>query len=204
MNNIKNIQPRLAIALLAAGEASRFGSPKQLACYKGGTFIERSITLLSSINCELIVITGAHHSVIHEHLCCSSQDHHVVFNHNWQQGISSSIKTAVNHCPDYCEGIMFIAVDQIHVTQKDVLSLINSWQKDTSIITCAEYKKQQGIPAIFPKQYFEKLLGLQGDKGAKNIIKSSITVNAISLPNAALDVDTVEQLTNQQLTATPY
>lgn len=200
VNNIGKAQPKLAIALLAAGEASRFGSPKQLACYQEQTLIERTITLLCSVDCELFVITGAHHGVIYDHLRATSTDHYVVFNEDWQHGLSSSIKTAVNSCSKHVAGIMFVTVDQIHITQEDIHALIDHWHKDTSRIACAEYANHRGVPAIFPRSYFSKLRDLQGDKGARNLIKSSLNVNAVPLPNAQLDIDTAKQLHDQQRT----
>jgi len=197
VDNIGNIQPKLAIALLAAGEASRFGSPKQLAHYQGQTLIERSITLFEAIDCELFVITGAHHAVIYEHLSLASKDHYVIFNQNWQQGMSSSIKTAVNRCSEQFAGIMFVTVDQIRITQEDIQSLIDCWHADTSRIVCAQYANHRGVPAIFPKPYFSKLRDLQGDKGARNVIKTSSNVTAVAISNAELDVDTVKQLNDQ-------
>jgi len=187
-------QPKLTIALLAAGQASRFGSPKQLAKYQGKTFIERSIALLDSIECEPLIITGAHHTVINEYLSSVSKGSYAFFNQDWQQGMSSSIKAAVRQCPDNCDGVMFITVDQIQLTQADIQSLIDLWHKDISSIVCAEYAGHRGVPAIFPKQYFPKLLELQDDKGARNLIKSSPNVKVVSLPNAELDIDTLKQL----------
>lgn len=198
MNTINKTQPKLAVALLAAGESSRFGSPKQLALYKGQTLIERSINLLSSIDCELLVITGAHQAVINEHLSLVSKDSYIVFNQDWRQGMSSSIKTAITYCPEHVAGMMFVTVDQICITHKDIQALIELWQKDTSCIVCAEYADHQGVPAIFPKQYFSKLLNLHGDNGARSIIKSSSNVNTILLSNAELDIDTVKQLNDQK------
>lgn len=197
MDNTNKTQPKLAIALLAAGESSRFGSPKQLAYYQEQTLIERSITLLTSMNCELFIITGAHHTIIYEHLSLTSKDRHVLFNKNWQQGISSSIKTAINHCSEGFSGIMFVTVDQIHITQEDIQSLISHWQKNTSHIVCAEYADHRGIPAIFPRSCFSTLRDLHGDKGARSLIKSSPNVTAISMPNAELDIDTMTQLNDQ-------
>lgn len=197
MNNIDKTQPKLAIAVLAAGEASRFGSSKQLAYYQGETFIERSVTLLETVDCEVLIVTGAHHAVINEHLKDISKEQYVVFNQHWQQGMSSSIKAAVNHCPDHCAGMMFVAVDQIHITQEDIQSLINRWQQEPSHIVCADYANHRGIPAIFPRDYFSQLLDLQNDKGARNLIKSSPNVNGVLLPNAEFDIDTKEQLSAQ-------
>lgn len=194
MDNINNTQPKLAIALLAAGQATRFGSAKQLAQYQGQTLIQRAIALLEKTMCEILVITGAHHSDISQHLTEISKDQYVVFNQDWQQGMSSSIKTAVRHCPEDCAGIMFITVDQVQITQSDIQSLMQRWQQDCSRIVCAKYAEHKGIPAIFPKSSFSTLLELQDDKGARNIIKSSSNVRVVSMPNAELDIDTVEQL----------
>jgi molybdenum cofactor cytidylyltransferase len=202
MNNSNTLQPKLAIALLAAGEASRFGSPKQLANYKGQTLIERSIDLLASINCEFLVITGAHHDVIYDHLRLISKAQNVIYNPNWQQGMSSSIKTAVTHCPEHCAGMMFLTVDQIHIILQDIELLVGLWHKNRQHIVCAEYANHRGVPALFPKQSFSKLLTLEDDKGARYLIKSSPNVSTVVLPNAELDIDTVEQLEQQNNIAT--
>lgn len=144
-----------------------------------------------------MVITGAHHPVIYSHLSRIAKEHYVIFNPDWQQGMSSSIKTAVTHCPSHCEGLMFITVDQILITQEDMQALIDCWYEDSMHITCSKYADHQGVPAIFPIDYFSSLLDLQDDKGARNLIKSSNNVNSVLLPNAELDIDTVAQLKQQ-------
>lgn len=192
-----NKKPKLIIALLAAGQASRFGSPKQLAYFQGQTLLQRSIDVLSAMNCDLLVITGAHQQLVNKHLNLESKSYSVVFNQHWQQGMSSSIKAAVTNIPKDCEGIMFATVDQIHLTIQDIQLLIDRWYKDTSRIVCAEYAQHQGVPAIFPHHYFPQLLGLENDKGARQLIKSSDNVSSITLANAEIDIDTPEQLNAQ-------
>jgi molybdenum cofactor cytidylyltransferase len=49
------------------------------------------------------------------------------------------------------------------------------------------------VPAIFPESMFSELLALQGDTGAKPIIKKYAKlgkVTAVSIPNAQFDIDT--------------
>ena len=83
---------------------------------------------------------------------------------------------------------MFVTVDQIRITQEDIQSLIDCWHADTSRIVCAQYANHRGVPAIFPKPYFSKLRDLQGDKGARNVIKTSSNVTAVAISNAELDI----------------
>ncbi|MBQ4833927.1 nucleotidyltransferase family protein [Pseudoalteromonas sp. MMG010] len=194
MDEIVKQQPKLTIAILAAGKASRFGSAKQLAYFQEKTLLQRSIDLFNSINCELLVITGAHQQAVNRHLNAQSKEYSVVFNPDWQKGMSSSIKAALAHCAKDSAGIMFATVDQIHITTHDIQSVIDKWHKNVSQIVCAQYAQHQGIPAIFPRAYFSLLLNLQGDKGARQIIKSSSNVSTVALPNAEIDIDTLEQL----------
>jgi molybdenum cofactor cytidylyltransferase len=52
-------------------------------------------------------------------------------------------------------------------------------------------------PAIFPLCYFPQLIQLEGDKGAKALLyKHKENLQTVSLPNAIIDIDTKEDLTN--------
>jgi molybdenum cofactor cytidylyltransferase len=52
-------------------------------------------------------------------------------------------------------------------------------------------------PAIFPSAYFEQLMNLTGDKGAKALLHQNIdNLQAIVLPKAIIDIDTKKDLIN--------
>ena len=52
-----------------------------------------------------------------------------------------------------------------------------------------------GVPAIFSKEMFERLLALDGDKGARDLIRDpNASIEKIKIKEAALDIDTFDDL----------
>jgi CTP:molybdopterin cytidylyltransferase MocA len=51
------------------------------------------------------------------------------------------------------------------------------------------------VPAIFPKAKYDDLMALQGDRGAKHILKTvDSELQTLSLAEAAIDIDRPEDL----------
>ncbi|HEX5865703.1 MAG TPA: nucleotidyltransferase family protein, partial [Casimicrobiaceae bacterium] len=61
-----------------------------------------------------------------------------------------------------------------------------------------------GVPAIFPRWCFSELAQLRGDNGAKSILdRYRDRLAHVAMPNAALDLDTTEDLARVQRTFGP-
>ena len=73
-------------------------------------------------------------------------------------------------------------------------SLIYQFKKDTTKIVATNYGKRVGVPALFPKFLFNELECLNGDQGARDLLKNHIK-NIISLDaeNQQIDIDTEEE-----------
>jgi molybdenum cofactor cytidylyltransferase len=53
----------------------------------------------------------------------------------------------------------------------------------------------RGVPAIFPRSYFQQLQGLTEDSGAKTLLSNTeLSVTEIAMPEAELDIDRPEDL----------
>jgi CTP:molybdopterin cytidylyltransferase MocA len=50
------------------------------------------------------------------------------------------------------------------------------------------------VPAIFPAGYFDRLAGLQGDVGARALLRSAEEITILKMPSAAMDIDTPEDM----------
>jgi molybdenum cofactor cytidylyltransferase len=60
-------------------------------------------------------------------------------------------------------------------------------------ITAALYNDRPGVPAVFDREHFPALAQVNGDKGARTLLRRG-TATTIAMPQAALDIDTPEDL----------
>ena len=83
--------------------------------------------------------------------------------------------------------------DQPHVTSEYLNSLIEVSKNNPSNIIASSYQGSVGVPTIFPKNYFNDLLDLKGDKGAKNfLLQQNNNVIKVNSTQNLLDIDTPE------------
>ena len=83
--------------------------------------------------------------------------------------------------------------DQARVQARHLKAMLKAF--DDERIVCAYYRGARGVPAIFPNRYFDSLVQLSGDQGAKGILqKAEDSLVEMDLPEAAFDIDTVEDL----------
>lgn len=182
----------LVIIILAAGKASRMGFAKQLLPWKGKTVIENRVELTTSLpHTSTIVVTGAYHKKIEEKL--RNYPIQCIYNSNWQEGMGSSIsvgaQAAMKENPD---GIMVVLADQVAIQRHHLLDLIHAYhQKNGEYCICSFYNNIIGVPAIFPKEWYESLKNLKGDQGARKLFyKRPEEVLSLTLHEAATDIDT--------------
>jgi molybdenum cofactor cytidylyltransferase len=187
--------PDLQMVLLAAGSSTRFGSPKLLADVHGQPMLATAIdTLLALGHSDSIVVVIGAHAVELEPLVREAAVKSV-FNAEFEQGMSSSIRTGLSAVRPDCRGVLIALADQVAVTSADLRQLVARWQELPDRIAAARYAHVTGVPAIFPAALFDELAALQGDSGARKLLKRfAEQVVTVHMPSAAVDVDTPADL----------
>jgi molybdenum cofactor cytidylyltransferase len=177
--------------ILAAGEGRRFGAGiKQLALLGDKTLLERSMDLAQSVSPnKVIVVLGCHQQTISSRINIER----FVVNENWEAGMATSIAAGVQALPTSATAALILLCDQVALTREDLSQLTEEFAKDQTKIVCAFYEKQLGVPAIFPCSYFDELINLTGDFGAKKLLQSN-SIISVEIPSAAIDVDTPDML----------
>ncbi|WP_299130115.1 nucleotidyltransferase family protein [uncultured Winogradskyella sp.] len=186
---------KIAVLLLAAGTSTRMKKPKQLLPIGKETLLTVVINnLLNSNISKLYCVLGAHTKPITEKL----KDYNItcVHNQNYKQGLGSSINAGIRAIMN--DNVLFDAVlivlgDQPNVDAAYINQLIKKAKENPGNVISSTYNTSYGVPAIFPKHYFESLLHLRGDKGAKDFLNSSATnVLSIRSNDNLIDIDTAQ------------
>lgn len=184
--------------VLAAGAATRFGSPKQCAQLGGVTLIQRAVTAATgAVGPSIRVVLGAHAAEIAATLDLPADQ--VLINTHWAEGIASSIRLAVAHLPASCQGALILLADQPYVTGPSLQRLITLWRSAPDHIVASSYHAVIGAPCLFPRWCFGELSELAGDAGAQKLLARHFErVRTMLHPEAGIDIDTPAQLAEQR------
>ena len=177
------IQP----VILAAGASRRFGSCKLLQSLHGQTLLERCVDSLSDTGLPApVIVSGAWHKQLRQrHPTLALAE-----NPNWRAGMGSSLAFGIRQVPAECDAALILLADQPAVTGDDLQALLSAFTQRPRI-TCSLYRGQRGVPAIFPRQDFPYLQTLQGDRGARALLRAPQTpLNCVPLPGGTIDIDT--------------
>jgi molybdenum cofactor cytidylyltransferase len=181
-----------AIVLLAAGNSSRMGSPKQLLDFHGKPLLRHAAETAMATGCKVIVVLGARAETVRPALL--GLDLEVVLNERWSAGMGTSIQTGLTAAVNRgMKGVVLALADQPFVTAEHLRRLIERHQQTEHSIVAARYSNTVGVPAFFSHQAFSLLFSLGPDQGCKRIIlEASLETLLIDLPEAAIDVDVTE------------
>ena len=181
--------------VLAAGGSSRFGSPKQLVRVAGRPLLHTAVTRASEVTGNAVIVVLGSNAAEFAPLLRHSPGT-VVMNHEWREGLGSSIRAGVARLPPTCNGVMLVLADQAAVTADDLRRLAGSWRKQPLYIAAALYSGTVGAPAIFPRGALRELARLRGDRrGLAHCYGATPTwLVRVPMPSAAIDVDTPEDL----------
>lgn len=199
-----NPSSNVAVVLLAAGDSSRLGHPKQLLSFKGRSLLQHSMDAGRGSDAQhMIVVLGSQAAMIESET--GKVDAMVIINEDWQEGLSSSIRAGIQACqeayPDI-ESVILMVCDQPFVSSALLNNLIRTHHVSGKAIVASGYANTVGTPALFHKDLFPYLMELRGDAGAKKVIRNhEDKVAVVSFPKGTVDVDTetdYEQLSGEQ------
>jgi molybdenum cofactor cytidylyltransferase len=185
--------PNVGAVILAAGGSSRLGQPKQLLQFRGKTLVRRIVDAAVEGGCSPIVVAvGRDKEKISRALEQSNTV--IVENLNWNNGMGTSIRSAVQHLIDTApnvEAIALLVCDQPFVDSHTIEQLIALHEKTKKTIVASSYAGTLGVPALFHRSCVGELLRLDEGSGAKAVISlNRDRVAELPFPEGKIDIDT--------------
>jgi molybdenum cofactor cytidylyltransferase len=187
---------QVGIIVLAAGNSSRLGQPKQLIEINGTSLLRKTAIEALQTNYPLVVVLGAN-AKAHQNVI-ADLNVNAVINTQWQLGMGNSLKAGFTSLlaryPEL-QAVMVMVCDQPYLSTDHLQKLINCIQTQNQPIVASEYANTIGVPAIFKKEFFPNLQQVADDGGARKIIEQfSNQVYTVPFENGEIDIDTPQDL----------
>ncbi len=186
--------------ILAAGASTRLGIPKQTIQFEGKTLLQHAVDAAQGAGCQpVVVVLGAYADAILSHLShLHQQPGLIVRNDDWQQGMGTTIavgiKALLQKDPALAAAIVMVC-DQPYVDAPLLHTLIATQQQTGKGMVACTYAKTEGVPALFTHQYFDALMDLSGDEGAKKMmLRHGEDVALVPFEKGVVDIDTVRDV----------
>ena len=145
-----------AAIILAAGESSRMGFPKQLAEYKGKTILETVVETVSDNIENSIVVLGHENETLTEKIDFKNST--ILINESWEEGIISSIRTGLFYLSSdkNIDGALIFMGDQPAINSLVIEKLLTTKHDDDEVLV-PQYRYQKGYPILIPRFFWNKL-----------------------------------------------
>jgi nicotine blue oxidoreductase len=166
----------IAAIVLAAGAATRFGSPKQRLLLE--PVLER---LRASPVDDVVVVLGSHR------LESSAR---TVYCGNWERGPGASLRCGLTALPAKAEAAVIVLADGPRLDPRAVERLVAAWRDGAGPILAASYDGNRSHPVLLAREVWP----LVPDEGARALEVTLVPCTDLDPPG---DVDFADDLPSE-------
>ncbi len=187
--------------ILAAGSSRRFGGDKRKSSMPSGqTMLEESIHKAASVIDRVMVVLRFGDIGFAGELEAKIGNHNVEFfcAPDSAKGMAHSLANAIHHVKDWEAALVFLG-DMPFVQAETVESILAEYEyrkADVPLVFPVKNGKS-GHPVLFPRDYFEEIEALTGDRGARPVIDAhpgNVFTVTVQDPGVIRDIDTPQDL----------
>ena len=189
-----------AVLILAAGASSRMrGGDKLLEEVAGHpllrVILERAISVAGGpVFCTLPALDHPRAA------CLDGLAVHAVCVPDSAEGMSASIRAGVAALREEWSAVMVLPADMPEVTADDIALMLSEHAAiPDAILRATDSDGMAGHPVIFPADLFPALMAVDGDLGARDVLRAHADrIRLVPLPDrhATTDLDTPEEWTD--------
>jgi molybdenum cofactor cytidylyltransferase len=175
---------QVSLVLLAAGRSRRFNDGDKLA----ERFLDKPLAYHVVTALEHVPFAERIAVVSGTELDFAALGYRVVENPDPTHGQAHSLRLGVEAARDTtCTAVLVALADMPRVTAAHIYRMFDAAEGPGAIVASSD-GEQPGPPALFGRELFDELLAIDGDQGARELIKRGHHV--VTNPNELVDVDT--------------
>jgi molybdenum cofactor cytidylyltransferase len=188
---------RVVGLVLAAGDATRFGSPKQLASLDGRPLLQHPLDALAAAGIDdVVVVLGSQAAAIEEAIAWRGERRRI--NERPQDGLASSLRVGLDAAGEdpAVEAVLVVLGDQPGVRPDVILSLVEAADATSRHIVRPRYEGDGAPnPVLVRRAAWPLAAGLEGDRGLGTLLVARPElVHEVPVPGSIPDVDTPADL----------
>jgi nicotine blue oxidoreductase len=169
----------IAAVVLAAGAATRFGSPKQGLLLAGVVDRVRNAASVGHI----VVVLGAH---------AVETDAHVVRCPDWERGPGASLRCGLEALTPDAEAAVVVLADGPDLAPAAIDRVVAAWRESGADVIAASYGGERGHPVLLARTAWNEI----PDEGARALAPQLVPCDDLGAPG---DVDTPQDLRRQPI-----
>jgi molybdenum cofactor cytidylyltransferase len=159
---------QVAAIVLAAGDSTRMGEPKQLLPLGGKPMVWHAASAACAAGlAQVVVVIGARASAVQQAL----EDLPVEFirNETWSAGMSTSLQAGLRALRPEITAVLVVLADQPTLSPGLLQALVERYEETGAPVVAPFYKGQRGNPVLFDRAVFPELLAVKGDQGGRSL-----------------------------------
>ena len=178
--------------ILAAGQSSRLGRPKQVLDVFGEPLLRHVVRHAVASRLDEVVLVLGHEA---DRIAPAVGDwgQRTVVNPDYAEGQSTSVHVGLAAIDPRAEAVLFLLGDQPRVDPRIIDAVIARFRETRAPIVMPTYGGIPANPVLFAAKLFPDLARVTGDEGARSIVKSHrdlVAHVAVSDDLVPQDVDT--------------
>jgi molybdenum cofactor cytidylyltransferase len=186
----------VAAIVLAAGRSTRMGAINKLIAEIGGKPLVRIAAeqALASRAGPVIVVTGHERERVEAAL--AGLPVRFVHNPGYADGLGTSLKAGIAAVPADADGAIVCLGDMPQVDSPLIDKLLASFDPERgALVVVPTFDGRRGNPVVWSRRFFNDLMSIQGDIGARHLIGSyaeAVAEVPVAGEAALTDIDTPE------------
>lgn len=195
--NLERLQQKKAAIsgiILAAGTSTRMGRDKLSLPFRGKPIVQHVIDAARDSLLETVTVVLPEQSELEDLLDLNGCE--IVYSKERTKGQAESLKTGISSVKNHAQGAMALLGDLPLITPGVINHLVWAFSQEPHNWVIPMQEGMRGNPITIPSQWFDNVMELQGDIGARALLATPrlpIRLVKINEIGPFIDVDTEQQ-----------
>ncbi len=201
---VREVARRVTAVVLAAGESRRMGTNKLLLPWGETTVLGRTLANVGAAAVhDVLLVTGHERERVEAMIARAWEATHAdevgsvsggqlptLFNHDYANGMLTSVQAAVRALPASADAILVMLGDQPMVTADTIDRLLYAYAATPAGLVAPYCGGRRGNPVLIDRRYFDELLALPADAAPRVLLaRHTDDLLAVEVEDEAVLID---------------